>query len=182
MRLLDFLASDEGFLLTRYGIEGTHWEMKDGKPVAKQEFFDKFTEDATGKARKNEGIGIGFESISGQDRLNSLGSGDIWADQDRNAAMDFARQILRPNGTKIITAFSPGDVITKSPQWENLKPSMDKVGDAWKEAVYAKSDEAALKIINDLRGQLNKTGLPEAMQFVNEQLKGKEVVKFGMTN
>ncbi|MFD0711583.1 extracellular solute-binding protein [Paenibacillus sp. GCM10027626] len=182
LRLLDFLASDEGFLLTRYGIEGTHWEMKDGKPIAKQEWFDKFTQDTTNKVRKNEGIGIGFESISGRDQLNSLGNGDIWADQERNAAMDNARKILRPNGTQIISAFSPGDVITKSSQWEMLKPSMDKMGDAWKEAVYAKSDEAALKILNDLREQINKTGYPEAMQFVDEQLKGKEVMKFGMPN
>jgi len=182
LRLLEFLASDEGFLLTRYGIEGTHWEMKDGKPTAKQEWFDKFTEDTTGKVRKNEGISIGLESLSGRDQLNSLGNGDIWADQERTAAMDTARKILRPNGTQINSAFRPGDVITKSSQWEMLKPSMDKIGDAWKEAVYAKSDEAAIKILNDLRDQLNKTGYPEAMEFVNEELKGKEVVKFALPN
>jgi len=182
LRVLEFLASDEGFLLTRYGVEGTHWEMKDGKPTAKQEWFDKFTEDTTGKARKNEGLSIGLENLSGLDQLNSLGNGDIWADQERTAAMDNARKVLRPNGTQLISAFKPGDVITKSPQWEMLKPSMDKIGDAWKEAVYAKSDEAALKILNDLRGQLNKTGYPAAMEFVNEELKGKEVVKFALTN
>jgi len=182
LKLLDFLASDEGFMLTRYGVEGVHWEMKDGKPVAKQEYFDKFTADTSGKVRKNEGISIGFESIAGRDQLNSLGSGDIWADQDRNAAMDNARKILRPNGTQIISAFNPGDVMAKSPQWEMLKPSMDKIGDAWKEAVYAKSDDAAMKIINELREQINKTGYGDAIQFVNSELKGKEVVKFGMPN
>ena len=182
LRLLNFLASDEGFLLTRYGVEGTHWEMKDGKPAAKKEWFDKFAADTTGKVRKNEGIGIGFESISGRDQLNSLGSGDIWAEPERTAAMDNARKILRPNGTAIISAFNPGDVMSKSPQWETLKPSMDKIGDAWKEAVYAKTDEAALKILNDLRDQINKTGYTDAIQFVNDNLKGKEVVKFGMPN
>ena len=54
-----------------------------------------------------------------------------------------------------------------------LKPSMDRMGDAWKEAVFAKSDEAAMSIINELREQLRKTGYEKAMQFTNENLKGK---------
>ncbi|WP_235560881.1 extracellular solute-binding protein [Bacillus sp. FJAT-28004] len=182
LRLLDYLASDEGFLLVRYGVQGVHWDMENGKPVAKKEWFDKFTEDTTGKLKKKEGMGIGLESMSGQDRINSYGGGDIWADQSRLAAMENARKILRPNGISVISAYNPGDVLMKSPQWEMLKPSMDKIGDVWKEAIYAKSDEAALKIINDLRGQMNKTGYEEAMKYTNENLKGKEVVLFGMPN
>jgi putative aldouronate transport system substrate-binding protein len=59
---------------------------------------------------------------------------------------------------------------------------MDKTGDAWKEAVYAKSDEAALKILNELREQMKKTGYEEAMQYTNEQLKGKEAVTMQLPN
>lgn len=182
LRLLDFLASDEGFMLTRYGVQGVHWDMQNGKPTAKKEWFDKFVNDKTGKLKKNEGIGVGYESLTGLDRTNSKGNGDIWADQNRVAALEKARKILRPNGIKVITAYNPWDVITKAPQWESLKPSMDKTGDVWKEAIFAKSDEAALKIINDLRGQLVKTGYREAMKFTNDNLKGKEVVKLQMPN
>ncbi|GIQ62846.1 hypothetical protein PACILC2_14140 [Paenibacillus cisolokensis] len=182
LRLLDFLASDEGFMLARYGVQGTHWEMENGKPVAKKEWFDKFAADTTGKVRKNEGISIGLESLTGQDRINSVAGGDIWADQDRIAAMENARSILRPNGISVISAYNPGDVIIKSPQWEALKPSMDKIGDVWEQAIYAKTDEDALRLLNDLRGQMNKTGYTEAIQFVNENLKGKEIVKLQMPN
>ncbi|MDQ8737355.1 ABC transporter substrate-binding protein [Paenibacillus sp. LHD-38] len=184
LRLLDYLASDEGFMLVRYGVQGVHWDMENGKPTAKKEWFDKFAADTSGKllARKNEGIDIGFNSMSGMDRINSVGGGDIWLDQERIAAMDNARKILRPDGIKVITAYNPGDVIIKSEQWEMLKPSMDKTGDAWKEAVYAKSDEAALKILNELRDQMRKTGYEEAMKFTNDSLKGKEVVMMQMPN
>lgn len=182
LRLLEYLASDEGTLLVRYGVQGTHWDMEGGKPVAKKEWFDKFTADTTGKLKKNEGISIGFESIAGQDRTNSIGAGDIWADQKRLETIANARKILRPNGISVISAYNPADVMSKSPQWETLKPSMDRIGDVWKTAIFAKSDEAALKSINDLRGQINKTGYPEAIQFVNENLKGKEVVKLQMPN
>lgn len=182
LKLLDFLASDEGFMLVRYGVEGVHWEKVDGKPAAKKEWFDKFYEDTSGKVKKNEGIGIGLENMTGMDRINSVGGGDIWADQERLKAMDNARKILRPNGISVISAFNPGDVITKAPGWEALKPSMDQVGDVWKQAIFAKSDDAALKVINDLRDQIKKTGYDDAMKFVNEELKGKEVVKLAMPN
>lgn len=184
LRLLDYLASDEGFMLVRYGVQGVHWDMENGKPTAKKEWFDKFAADTSGKltARKNEGLEIGFSSMSGMDRINSVAGGDIWLDQERIAAMDHAREVLRPNGIKVITAYNPGDVIIKSDKWEMLKPSMDKTNDAWKEAVYAKSDEAALKILNELREQLRKTGYDEAMKFTNENLKGKEVVTMQLPN
>ena len=65
------MASDEGFMLARYGVQGVHWDMKDGKPVANQEWFDKFSTDTNMKSRKNEGISIGLESLTGLDRINS---------------------------------------------------------------------------------------------------------------
>ncbi|WP_418041617.1 extracellular solute-binding protein [Paenibacillus xylanilyticus] len=182
LKFLDYMASDEGFMLARYGVQGVHWDMKDGKPVANQEWFEKFAADQSGKVRKSVGIGIGLESLTGLDRINSYAGGDIWADQDRLDAMDHARKILRPNGIQVITAYNPGDVITNAPEWEMLKPSMDRMGDAWKEAVFAKSDEAAMSIINELRGQLRNTGYDQAMQFTNENLKGKDVVTVQMPN
>jgi putative aldouronate transport system substrate-binding protein len=63
-----------------------------------------------------------------------------------------------------------------------LKPSLGKTGDAWREAIFTKSDEAALKVLNDLRNQMLKTGYTEAMKFTNDTLKGKEVLKFQMPN
>ncbi|WP_374016324.1 extracellular solute-binding protein [Paenibacillus thiaminolyticus] len=182
LKVLDFLASDEGFLLSVYGVEGVHWEMVDGKPKAKQEWFDKFANDPTGKVRQNEGIETGFRSISGLFRLGSVGNDDIYADPDRQQAIEETRKIFRPNGIHMVTEISPGDVIINSPQWETLKPSMDKIGDVWREAIYAKSDEDALKVINELRKQLINTGYNEAMEYVNQELKGKEVRRFQLDN
>ncbi|MDO3412426.1 ABC transporter substrate-binding protein [Saccharibacillus sp. CPCC 101409] len=182
LKFLDYMASDEGFMLARYGVEGTHWKMEGGKPVADAEWFKKFNEDSTMKVRKNEGISIGLESLTGLDRINSAAGGDIWAEPARTEAMESARKILRPNGIEVISAYNPGDVITKAPEWEMLKPSMDRMNDAWEEAIFAKSDDAAMKIINDLRTQLTNTGYDKAMEFTNNELKGKEVVTVQMPN
>lgn len=182
LKVLDYLASDEGFLLSLYGVEGVHWEMVDGKPKAKQEWFDKFADDPTGKVRQNEGIDTGFRSVSGLFRLGSLGAGDIYADPQREKAIEETRKIFRPNGINMVTAINPADVIPNSPEWERLKPSMDMMGDVWKEALFARSDAEAIKLINDLRDQLVKTGYNEAMEYVNKELEGKEVRRFQLDN
>lgn len=182
LRLLDFLASDEGFMLARYGVQGVHWDMVDGKPVANKEWFEKFNADPTGKLRKNEGIYIGLESMTGLDRINSVAGGDIWMDEERRAAMEHARKILRPNGIRVITEYNPMDIMSQSPQWEMLKPSMDQIGNAWQEAIFAKSDEEALQILNDLREQMINTGYEEALQYTLENLEGKEIVTMQLPN
>ncbi|GGA30348.1 ABC transporter substrate-binding protein [Paenibacillus physcomitrellae] len=42
IKLLDFLASEEGQYLLMWGIEGKDWDMKDGKHVPRQETLDAF--------------------------------------------------------------------------------------------------------------------------------------------
>nr|AYQ75394.1 extracellular solute-binding protein [Cohnella candidum] len=52
IRFLDFLASEEGQYLMMWGIEGVHWDMKDGKHVPRQEVFDGFDKDWAGYSTK----------------------------------------------------------------------------------------------------------------------------------
>lgn len=42
MKLLDFLASEEGQYLLMWGVEGKDWDMKDGKHVPRPEVLDAF--------------------------------------------------------------------------------------------------------------------------------------------
>ncbi|MCQ6561190.1 extracellular solute-binding protein [Paenibacillus mendelii] len=41
IQMIDFLFSDEGQLALNWGVEGLHYEVKDGKRVQKQEYLDK---------------------------------------------------------------------------------------------------------------------------------------------
>ncbi len=45
IKFLDFLASEEGQYLMMWGVEGEHWDMKDGKHVPRQEVLDAFKKD-----------------------------------------------------------------------------------------------------------------------------------------
>ncbi|MBD2868004.1 ABC transporter substrate-binding protein [Paenibacillus arenilitoris] len=45
MQLIDFLASEEGQYLLMWGIEGQHWDLKDGKHVPRPETLQGFKDD-----------------------------------------------------------------------------------------------------------------------------------------
>ncbi|WP_018759761.1 ABC transporter substrate-binding protein [Paenibacillus terrigena] len=55
IKMLDFLASEEGQYLLMWGLEGKDWDMKDGKHVPRQEVLDAFTKDWN-EASKTTGI------------------------------------------------------------------------------------------------------------------------------
>jgi len=55
IKMLDYLASEEGQYLLMWGIEGKDWDMKDGKHVPRQEVLDAFTKDWN-EASKTTGI------------------------------------------------------------------------------------------------------------------------------
>jgi len=55
IKMLDYLASEEGQYLLMWGIEGKDWDMKDGKHVPRQEVLDAFTKDWNA-ASKSTGI------------------------------------------------------------------------------------------------------------------------------
>ncbi len=54
-KVIDWIWSEEGMLLLNYGIEGTHYQMVDGKPVMQAPYTADFT-----SARS---VGIGFQMI-----------------------------------------------------------------------------------------------------------------------
>nr|WP_229675762.1 ABC transporter substrate-binding protein [Saccharibacillus kuerlensis] len=56
IKFLDWMASDEGQILTQWGIEGKHYNVEDGKRVIPQEVQDRKTKDSAGFA-KETGIG-----------------------------------------------------------------------------------------------------------------------------
>lgn len=52
MKLIDFLASEEGQYLLMWGIEGKDWDMTDGKHIPRPETLQGFKEDWSGYSRE----------------------------------------------------------------------------------------------------------------------------------
>ncbi|MFB5268494.1 ABC transporter substrate-binding protein [Paenibacillus enshidis] len=57
IKFLDFLASEEGQVLLNWGIEGKHYEVKDGKRVIPEDVLNEKTNNAT-SFQKNTGIDL----------------------------------------------------------------------------------------------------------------------------
>ena len=47
MKMINYLASEEGQYLLMWGIEGTNWNMEDGKHVPNDDLIEGFQTDLT---------------------------------------------------------------------------------------------------------------------------------------
>ncbi|WP_309121214.1 ABC transporter substrate-binding protein [Paenibacillus sp.] len=52
MKFIDFLASEEGQYLLMWGVEGVHWDMKDGKHTPRPEVLQGFKDDWANYAKQ----------------------------------------------------------------------------------------------------------------------------------
>ncbi|MNO33358.1 hypothetical protein D3C76_233680 [compost metagenome] len=177
-RVLAFLASDEGWLLTHYGVEGVHYDMVDGKPVAKKEWLDK--EVAAPGTLKDEGFGTNlvYSYLAGQDRTVSKFGGPFgWQTDKKFQMVQDVKKVLRPNGLELLRGYDPGQLALQFPGYEKLKPVLDQISQISSQAIFAKSDEAAKKLLDDARKELEKAGIHDLEKFLDEQSKQKEIVK-----
>lgn len=177
-RVLAFLATDEGWKLTNYGVEGIHYDMVDGKPVAKQEWVDK--EAATPGTLKDEGFGTNlvYGYLAGQDRTVSLLGGPFGWQTDKKAKLvQEVKKQLRPNGVQLVSGYDPSSFVTQFSGFQKLKPIMDQVAAISQQAMYAKSDAAAMKLLDDARKALEKAGIHDLEKYLDDQAKQKDILK-----
>ncbi|MBW7454441.1 extracellular solute-binding protein [Paenibacillus sepulcri] len=167
-RVLDFLMSDEGYLLTHYGVEGMHYDLVDGKPVAKPEWVTKMQEDPV-NALVNEGINAGYANVSGAKRMFSQLGGEFGYQVDpRTKLVEEITKTLRPNGVELAEGYDPGVFAQSQQQWEQIKPIADKLADVNKQAFYAKTEEEARSIVDAARKQLEAAGIHEIEKAMND--------------
>lgn len=159
LRVIDYINSDEGLLLATYGIEGTHYTMVDGKPKYTDEWSGKKKDD--NKAFVNEGL-VFYTNLIGADPRNSMWPEE--SDPDYEAAKA-ATPLL------VVDKVS-ANYLTRS--YPKLQEFRDKTaGFDWnkefQKAVFAKSDDEALKILNDYREKLKGAGIEEYVKYVEDE-------------
>lgn len=177
LRLLEFLASDAGWMLTNYGVEGVHYDMVNGKPVAKKEWVDK--EKATPGTLLQEGFGNQgiYTFMSGLNRTFSLAGGPYGHQYDETfKRVTDAQKIMRKNGVELLKGRTPALVEFKD--YQKLKPVLDQIDPVTKQAYYAKTEEEAKKLINNLRNELEKAGIKELEKWAVEEDKKDPFIKY----
>ncbi|WP_054861138.1 extracellular solute-binding protein [Gracilibacillus sp. JCM 18860] len=180
VKLFDYLSSDEGFLLTKFGIEGgVHYDLVDGKVVAKEEMVEKINDGTF----KNEGINH-YIAFSGLDREDSLGGGPFGHQFDKQyeVKQEFIK-IRRKDGIQPITGIDPYSVLQNHPNFEQIEPVTVVMGDVVQQAIHAGSDEEALNIINETRDALIEAGIEEVADEITKQAQsGTEFMRYRTSN
>lgn len=182
MRTINYLASDEGFLLTHYGIEGVHYEMKGGKVKAKKKWVEKKSENPD--ALKNQGIGVAYGALSGLDRTVSLAGGPFgYQYSDKFEVKEKFEKIMTPNGIEPIKGKNPYLVYKASENFEQLQSVFATLGDAEVQAINASSKDKALSIIQEVREALKNAGIQEVAEEISKQAKaGTEFMRYRTSN
>lgn len=162
LNFINFLNSDEGMLLGKFGIEGEHYEMVDGIPTETEAFAAARTEDSTLRARL--GFGIAGQFI-GADPSLSRG----WDRQYMEPGFVHAREVAP---LLVYDGYRINDFVN---DWEDIQEYNESLAAYnWRDELYraymASSDEEALRIINSYRERMENAGYNELVEFLEQKL------------
>jgi len=99
MRLLDWLATDEGAVTLNWGVEGIHYDVIDGKRVVKPEVAEKLISDADYKWK--EGLRMTWNQVQGAIKLDDgQYAAPFNVDDVYNNSDDWTRKVMDAYGVK----------------------------------------------------------------------------------
>lgn len=165
LRFLDFINSDEGRLLARYGIEGEHYDMIDGFPTVKPELRAQWADDPI--AKRNIGLGVyeGFIGAYDYDSKYPL-------PEDQKNQWDKMLEALRADVPIVqFDKVSVGFLERGYPGMEEYRDLSSTINseDELRRAYFTATDEEAIKIIEDTRQRYLDAGIQGVFDYVKEQ-------------
>ncbi|WP_136605713.1 extracellular solute-binding protein [Paenibacillus dokdonensis] len=180
VKFADYLASRDGKLLWKYGLEGRDYTLdQDGNPLVKQEVLDLKAKDP------NEAKKLGFGGV-GNNWGDLLGSTDIdnmadfgemeYGDKLKKDADLGAIKIAelwkwdeKRAKADVIDGYTPNSFLGEFAKGTELKAAFDNYRDSLVKAYYAKSMDEANKIIESALKQMRSAGLDDYLKLVAEK-------------
>ena len=156
---IDYINSDEGLLLVTYGIEGVHHTIVDGKPQFTEKWQDIKLNDRT--TFVNEGLVFGSNFVGADPRPS------MWPEED-DPDYDRAKEVTPLEFYDGINANFVARNYPNRQTYEENTAALD-YGKEFQRAVFAPTDEEALKIINDFRQKLLDAGLDDFIKYMQEE-------------
>lgn len=190
MQFADWLASEEGKILYFYGLEGRDYELdENGKPVVKQEVLD-LIESNPEEAKKLGFRGVGAYwgehlAYTDMDNLSDFGElsyGVNAKGEDTSAAKEILD--LYNYDEKLANARMIDGMTVQSFLYEfegdegSLATALSRYNEDLLRAYYAKSIEEAQTILDQSRANLEKNGLQEFLNFVEQKESEGVTIKF----
>ncbi|QJD86569.1 extracellular solute-binding protein [Cohnella herbarum] len=157
MKFFDYLFSDEGQILTQWGVEGVHYEVKDGKRVQKPEWIQKKLSDPDAIYKE------GFRSEYTGQTTNwfSIGDGAKLADGD--FATPITQESVRSEYDEMtLEVLSKYNIST----WAELLPPVEKVpGYLWQ---LPPPSDSKFKVIDQKLDDLRRKTTSEIVMAKND--------------
>lgn len=189
VKLADFLASREGKLLSQYGIEGRDYDLdEDGNPIVKQEVLELIDNDPAEAAKLGfRGAGsywaehLGYTDI---DSLADFGEAE-YGENARNEDVNAAEKIIEMweydkkfAEAEVIDGSTPKTFIFEFENGENLNIALDTYNENLLRAYYAKSEEEVQEILNHSRELIEKAGIDDYIQLIEEKQADGTTIKY----
>lgn len=174
MEFFNFLMSEEGQYLTQWGVEGVHWEMKDGKRVVLQPVADQIEAGTQWDYFKKEGIRL-------YEMLFKGGNGVDGQAYDVNT--EYANVNDKVDEVTLFAREYLGETAYDTTAYDNLEPDAGtpealiatKISDLKKEAfpkvILAGSAEEAAAAYDKLLEDAETAGLAQLEKIKNDKFK-----------
>jgi len=172
IRLIDYIGSIEGQKLVYYGLEGVHYEMVDEKPRMKDEWLDKWNENP--QILRNEGIQSIYTWIVSRDcRMSEFGESEPGGSKNADEIYELAK---KKSPIKLVSGYRISYFKNEYPEIEKIESvaNYQTQRDVIEKAYFAETDEEALKVLEDYRKQLKKSGIEDYEKFINEKTKTRD--------
>ncbi|MBO5060891.1 MAG: extracellular solute-binding protein [Clostridia bacterium] len=164
MQFINFMNSEEGMLLNRYGIEGVHYTMVDGKPRLTPEWQEKYEKDPN--SLKKEGIGL-YGVIRLNNYISAYGESTYGVDPNEDKAYIRAKEASPL--LLVDDVYSLNYVAMKYEKYDDILTLM-QTGDGglMQRAMYAATEEEALDLIEQSRDVYERGGIKEFEAWMTE--------------
>jgi putative aldouronate transport system substrate-binding protein len=180
VKFADYLASKEGKLIWKYGLEGRDYTLgADGFPIVKQEVMDLKEKDPN-EAKKLgfQGVGNSWGDLLGgtdTDNLADFGEmqyGDKLKKEDNNGALkliEYWNFEEKYKNAKIVDSYVPTAFLGEFDRATELKTALDAYNETLIRAYYGKSLDDAKKMLDSNLKQLKSAGLDDYLKLLAEK-------------
>lgn len=164
IKFLNYMNSDEGIILQRYGIEGVHYNMVDGKPRLTDEWLEKYNKDPN--LLQKEGIGL-YPFTRKSCAVSKFG--EISYGKGPNDDEGYNKAIEAAPYTFIDDVYSLNYIATRYDKWDDIQ-TLIQAGDGglMGKAMFAATEDEAWDYINQSRAVYEKGGIKEFEAWMTE--------------
>ena len=168
LKVIDFLASEEGQYLMLWGIEGEDWNYVDGKRTPDAAILAEAVSDIN-QAKKNTGIRRWSWFIK-----NGLGSDgspyDMMTKYEISKEAKLGNERFRTDrwDTSFYTNLDPASGTEEALIWKNVQEIYQK---AYPRLIDASSEEECLRLYDKMIADMEVEGLSKAEKVITENYK-----------